>query len=382
MDETTLRQLIQEEASRVDVSAGLPSEVRRRALRRRQHRLAIVTAVGVLVAGGGTALAVLGAPGGTGTRLAVVPEPSRTDTSHVVPWVDRAAQPFIAVRPVSPPPAAVPRGTPACTAAQLRVSEVANPGYTQSDGVYITVRNAGTRPCVLHGYPAQVFAVRADGRLVKLTLRHESADLGRPNDKVIPSAVLRSKRDTASLLVDSQRACITDYRSTPVYWAVEVELADGSKLHVNTRAAGPSFFACGPVGVGPFVPVPLPEPSPAGTFEALTVHIAAPSTVSPGQLLKYTVTIANSSARAVSFHSCPSYQEAFYPAAGADFVGRYQLNCDTVHAIPARGSVRYAMQLPVPANASGTVKFTWFFLDDVGPDGATSVEVSVDGGSR
>lgn len=378
MDESRLRQFFNDEASKAGEPDVLPVEVRRRALRRRRHHLGVITtAAAVVVAGVSTAttLALVG-NSGSKTRLEVAPQPSQTTANDAVPWVDRPPQPYKPVRPAPSSPAPVPPGTPNCQSTALHVTDVTNPGYTQSDGVSITVRNTGNRSCALHGYPTRVTGIRDDGRRVRLSTSHEPADLGRPNDKTIPWAFLRPQRDVAYISVDSQRACLSDYRGLHTYRAVQVGLPGGTTLDVNISPAGYySYFACGGVGVQPFLPPALPEPSSAGTFEALSAHVEAPTTAMPGQLLRYVVTITNSSGKNVSFRSCPSYQEAFYTSGGAQFVGRYQLNCDTVHVIPAGQSVRYAMQLPVPANASGTVKFTWFLLDDVGPSGSARIQL-------
>jgi len=54
---------------------------------------------------------------------------------------------------------------------------------------------------------------------------------------------------------------------------------------------------------------------------------------------------------------------------------RLRLNCESVHAIPAHGHTRYAIQLAVPRDASGFAKLGWHLDTPTGPFAAGAVQI-------
>ncbi|MDH2445488.1 hypothetical protein QDR37_16195 [Amnibacterium sp. CER49] len=131
-------------------------------------------------------------------------------------------------------------------------------------------------------------------------------------------------------------------------------------------AAAPAvpWTSARPGGVGPLVQGPV---SPT-----LPVHaaIAAPATARAGSVLAYTVTLTNTSAKAVRLSPCPTYTEAALPS-GVPL--RYRLNCTPVRALPPSSAVRFAMRLALPADP-GAVTLRWTLAD--GPTATARVTLT------
>jgi hypothetical protein len=89
----------------------------------------------------------------------------------------------------------------------------------------------------------------------------------------------------------------------------------------------------------------------------LPVHAAvtAPATARAGSVLAYTVTLTNTSAKAVGLSPCPAYTETALPS-GTPL--RYRLNCTPVKALQPHVAVRFAMRLALPADP-GAVTVRW-----------------------
>ena len=120
-----------------------------------------------------------------------------------------------------------------------------------------------------------------------------------------------------------------------------------------------------------FPPPPPPVP------HRLVATISAPAQVRAGERLRYTVTLRNITGQPVTFGSvCPSYFES--GGRGNQLFAKegYALNCHPVRAIPAGGTVTFAMELAVtPSAALGENSFSW----ELGPDfdADTSARVSI-----
>jgi hypothetical protein len=83
--------------------------------------------------------------------------------------------------------------------------------------------------------------------------------------------------------------------------------------------------------------------------------VTAPATARAGSVLAYTVTLTNTSAKAVRLSPCPAYTETALPS-GTPL--RYRLNCTPVTALQPSRAVRFAMRLALPADP-GTVTVRW-----------------------
>jgi hypothetical protein len=96
----------------------------------------------------------------------------------------------------------------------------------------------------------------------------------------------------------------------------------------------------------------------------LTVKVDAPEQLTPGTVLKYSVTINNPTNEDIALKPCPSYTEGL-----KGFVGEtFQLNCEAAPSIPAETSTDFDMQYVVPAEAKGDNDLGWILNV---PGGAT-----------
>jgi hypothetical protein len=87
----------------------------------------------------------------------------------------------------------------------------------------------------------------------------------------------------------------------------------------------------------------------------LTGSVSAPGEITAGQSLAYTVTVTNPTATDIKLDPCPSYSEGLKGYGSKT----YLLNCDAQGVIPAQSSVDFAMQLAVPAEATGHTDLGW-----------------------
>ena len=74
-----------------------------------------------------------------------------------------------------------------------------------------------------------------------------------------------------------------------------------------------------------------------------------PKEVRLGERLKYVVELQNPTGRDIELNPCPAYYSAFGEGSTSTSLESY-LNCaDAPPAIPARGSLRFAMEIEVPS---------------------------------
>jgi hypothetical protein len=114
----------------------------------------------------------------------------------------------------------------------------------------------------------------------------------------------------------------------------------------------------------------------------LLARITAGAAARAGTGFGYLVTLTNPTARPFSLRPCPSYAEFLgglmgSGAAHSHLVRYYYLNCGTVQSIPARGSVTYQMELPLPPRlpVGFYSKLDWQIQGGAGPAVATSLTV-------
>jgi hypothetical protein len=144
----------------------------------------------------------------------------------------------------------------------------------------------------------------------------------------------------------------------------------GGRLAVSAGQPGPgglSSSRCDDASqghvlyVGPFQPTASNPPSPTPPAQ-LAVAIHAPATVVGGQRLRYQVTLTNVSGAPFHFDACPPYREAMDTVPAKRVLGMYQLNCEPVGTLASSGSVNFAMELDIPADApTGPQELSWRF---------------------
>jgi Protein of unknown function (DUF4232) len=316
--------------------------------RRRRRQAAGVVLLGLALAGA-VVVARASSPTPSGP-VAPPPAPTTQATATsggVVPW---SSTPPRAAAPARP--AAVPPGTPACTAERLH----ATAGWEGARGSlvgWVRVTSRDRAGCRLGGYPA-----------IQLLDQHQRA---------LPTRMGRYGRSQATgvLLRPGTAATVTfvwrnwcgpnpgpvDLHVTlPAGGSLVPAVAAGTPRGLTARCDAPG--APSTLSRGPFAPQrPQPPPSP---LEGLTATIGLPPTAVAGRPLRYTVTLTNPSDRPISLRDCPNYQQAVLLPDGGKAVERHLLNCATVGAIGPGQRVRFAMVLDLPVGLRpGAGVLTW-----------------------
>jgi hypothetical protein len=318
---------------------GLAMDTLRASLGRRSRRrqAAGVVLLGLVLAG---AVVVARASSPTPKRPVAPPTPTTQAPAFpggMVPWI--AAPP----RPPAPArPAAVPPGTPACTAERLHAT-AGWEGATGSLAGWVRLTSPDRAPrCRLRGYPT-----------IQLLDQHHRA---------LPTRTGRYGRSqvTGVLVWPGTAATVTfvwrnwcgpnpgrlGLRVTlPGRGSLVPAVAAGTPRELTARCDAPG--APSTLSRGPFAPQ-LPEP-PSSPLQGLTATIALPPTAVAGRPLRYTVTLTNPTQRPVSLRDCPNYKQAVLLGDDGKAVERHLLNCAPVGAIGPGQRATFAMVLQLPA---------------------------------
>jgi hypothetical protein len=300
-----------------------------------------------------SAASPLGAPG------AATPSPSPT----AVAWLDERA---VEVEPS--PPEARPAAT-ACRSADIVFDLVDAKAAAGTQFHLVEVHNAGTGRCTLAGRPSMSRVDPASGRRVAVPT-HEAMVPFEPN--LVPATV--DPGEQAAVGIATYGGCL-DGRPSVVYRDLVLRLPDGGQL----RVPGTLDATCG-VGLGQWYRVPPPPAVAPNPFAGLVASIEAPASVRVGGTLVYVVVLGNPGDRDVPFSPCPNYSQFLsYVKTG----GYYRLNC-AVPGVPAHGSVRFAMRMPVPwyggvAATPGPVPLDWSIQSDDGTGPRATATVVIEG---
>jgi hypothetical protein len=275
-------------------------------------------------------------------------------SAGVVAWVNR---PLPLYRAPDPTPISYPTTAPLCRARRLRVSRGPRGAATGHVLEELVFRNAGSRPCLLRGYPTISVESPTGGRTVL------DPHYGTFFVPLVPANVRPGRR--AFLEIETDDLCDLGRHPIVRYRDLSVRLPWGGTVDAGNvsieKQCGLSISEFGlPERYGP-----VRVPGTAGTLRA-EVHLASRLRVGLTDI-RYTVTLRNPTARAVRLRSCPGYTESVY--SGRIAVRRsFRLNCETVHVIRAHGVVRYAMRLILlrPLRAV-SAKFGWSLDTPNGP---------------
>lgn len=334
------------------------------------RRRIVIIAIAAMLTGCGTASQTfrtsspVAASGG-----ATVPAPTAAASAGragLVSWVDQpATAPPPPLAPVPPPPA-----YPACRADQIKAS--AGRGGVGLGNVLsvVMLTNVSSSNCSLSGYPTSLTGVHADGSQHVLSPGH-----GTQFDQQFAWPANLRNGQSGQLGIGTWDGCPAAQQGqqqahvqpTTAYSGEVVGLPGGGTV----RASASFDTVCG-VAVTTFG-APEPPPTLSGTYPGLSAHANLPSRVVAGTVLDYTVTLTNNTDRPVALDPCPIYQESIY--AGQPHQHTYRLNCTAVHAIPADGSVTYAMQIPVPDTSTSAAKFSWGISNSAGAYSGTVITI-------
>ena len=286
----------------------------------------------------------------------------------LVPW-DGAVP--VALQP--PPVASAPR----CQAARLRVVGTGlqfAPAVSGGTGE-ITLRNLGPNACRLTGRPqVQIVGAIPAPRQLQEQLPAEPREFPTVTP---PANMLLAVPPGAevSLDIDWRNWCVPETSGKPVPpQAIRLTLpGSAGTLDVRYNAV-PSCDTPGApttVGVHPFQPAPLPATRPwTSTVVQATIRPFSggegPLTGKPGETARFVVQIRNPSPAPISFERCPLIVEMLAPAGRPEV---HQLNCAAAVQLPAGGSLRFEMRIPIPADAPAGNNGLFWELDPTGAQG-------------
>lgn len=285
-----------------------------------------------------------------------------------IPWLPLTAGPQ---HFPTPPPLVIPPDTPPCRASDVVIQF--GGAFPPGSGVpysVIGLRNRTGSRCFLAGVPgvrllsaagnelAQAFAPMSDwpdwrNRPIPLAPHADDPDLHGPDQASV----------TLEWLASSYAASQACPHQEPPASAIALRLP-GDSTETTVTFPGPLIPCNSPIRVSPFQPFNQPEPPPVP--HRLVATLEVPAQVRAGDHLRYTVTLRNITSTPVTFGStCPRYTEGGWKGDPRLGEQSYALNCRPVPAIPAGGSVTFAMDLAVPPSASaGDLLFYW----ELGPD--------------
>jgi hypothetical protein len=287
-----------------------------------------------------------------------------TTTTGVVPWRNRPLPLYVVP---APKPIRYPTSAPRCRARQLRAGQGRTAVGLGNRLEELVFTNVGARPCLLRGTPA-ISAVTAAGRRRTLRPQHGGTYFGR----LVPADLAPGGHVFLDLA--TSRACDGGRKPAVRYLHLVFTLPGDGRIraeHVSlTEYCGLSTSEFG-----------LPEryaearaaPGSAGTLHA---RLRLPARVRPGATLRYSVTLANPTDTTVTLRPRPGFSESFVTPQ-VSVRRSYALDCDSVHAIPAHGRVRYAMRVTVPRSTKpGLAKIAWSLNTPTGPFTAGLVRIT------
>jgi hypothetical protein len=262
-------------------------------------------------------------------------------------------------------PIPAPAMPPTCRLADLYVGWIGGNGATGHILSSIGITNHGTTGCSLTGYPV-ITLITPQGTAVSLPVQQTSggwasSSPGQPTvlhpnqSEPIPY----SQFDGASFTFEWWYCAGT----APQVSAVDVTLPGVAGVR-RVEFGGPGAGSrCDTPAQGRMLLVgAIQGPSAeniALTPPALRVTLAGvPDTILAGQTIRYEITITNESKSAISFDTCPVYDEGFTP----DEMVSYELNCLPVRRLEAGSSATFAMEFAVPPvskTPAGPEKFLW-----------------------
>lgn len=220
------------------------------------------------------------------------------------------------------------------------------------------VTNTGDRACRLRGETDT--RLRDAGRELPIGYSHAINEEGRTRVTVVPPG------GRAELRLDwTGPFCV----ATTGPLELDIRLPDGGgSLRAPVR--DPARPPCGgPSETHPEIRSYLStgafdEPSePTADDSPLQALVASPGpapAARSGQLVTWVVTLRNLTAAAVPLDPCPGYYQELFSMGDATTQAVnegtvYRLNCRPVRSVPARGAVRFAMGVAVPAGMAGRV---------------------------
>jgi uncharacterized protein DUF4232 len=262
-----------------------------------------------------------------------------------VPWIDQPGS--LSLGSPMPGPA-LPTAGPPCAGSDVRPTY---DGGEHGAGVVFhrfSFTNVSATTCALRGTPNVV-----------------ATEPGKPSVTATPAAlftvvpVALPPGGQSQLEMQTMNECDANHSGAgpaTTYHALTIAIPGGGDVAVPVNLDPECGLYVGEFGVQAPDPV-YPTPPLAGA----TFKLELPASVKAGDQLRYVVDIANPTDADMALDPCPSYLEQ-----GPGDPGKtpLQLNCDAVHDVPAGETVRFAIQLPVPADTpTGPAQVCWTVID-------------------
>lgn len=285
----------------------------------------------------------------TARTLSPTPSPQESSATAIVPWSSE-----------TPAPLATPSPTPvviaqACLATQLDAGDAGWEGATGSLAGGFLVRNMSNERCRLEGRPA-IRIVDAAGRPLDVTVVAAPSPSPRP--------IVLGPHQSAPVLHEEPSGGLASETLQWFNWCgfapkeplkLTVTLPEGGVLHVpiifgsgTPRCDEPTAPSLLSVASFEETPGPSPTEPPAVAAQSLKLSLVVPEQAVAGQTLDYFAILTNETADTIALDPCPAYEERVNTS-GGPVVGDYILACATVPVIAPGASVRFAMELDLPA---------------------------------
>lgn len=324
-------------------------------------RLRLAWAILIVIGGCSSSVSQASSKPGPGTASAVAaPTQNTAPSADIVPWSSETPQPFITPAPTEPPDAA------ACRVDQVSAGVAGWQGATGSMAGGFLIWNTSQEPCRLAGRPS--IAIRdASGQELAVT------NVPAPEPPVLP--IVLPAKQPAPVLFEEAPAGLAQVTIQWFNWcgadpaepmSLAITLPEGGVLQAPVVMGGvprcDEASTGSSLSVAAFDAAPGPSPSdpPAVPAEALEVSLEVPDQATAGQTLHYVVVLTNPTTSPIDLRPCPAYMERVNAPGGGVAVD-YILDCAGVPTIAPGATIRFAMQLDIPASipASDEAAIVW-----------------------
>ena len=317
----------------------------------------------------------------------------RSTAATPIPWTS-APPVFASYAPPTVPP--IPLGVPRCDPRALRADAGVFQGAMGAivGSVYLVNDKA---PCIVSGGFALRFVDARGVVVIEAAVGDASGGPGFPGWAVAGRARIQwdafwcDAERPATAVEITYEGVVSRAHFDRAMWgggACDAYSADRPTLPASR----------GRLSAWPFTAEITPPPTPAPP--ALVPTLAAPPRVRAGQILRYVVTLTNTSGHVVDFDPCPWYSEwlvggplptdpppSGLPAYKAEhYVGTaryagqskaaFSLNCSAISRLDAGASVELAMEIVAPADGVGEGTLRWEIAEPLSKQ--ASARVSID----
>jgi hypothetical protein len=329
--------------------------------------------------------------GNAAAARAVTPSVRSTAVTPI-PWTSAPpVLPTYAPPTVRPMPLGVPRCDPRALRADAGVFQGAMGAIVGS--VYLVNDNA---PCVVSGSFALRFLDARGLVLIEAAVGDASGGPGFPGWALAGRARIQwdafwcDAERPATAVEITYEGVVSRARFDRPMWGGDA--CDGYPADARTLPASRGGLSAWPI-TEEITPPPTPAPP------ALVPTLAAPARVRAGQILRYVVTLTNTSGHVVDFDPCPWYSEWLVggplptdpPPSGlpaykaAHYVGTpryagqskaaFSLNCSAVSRLDAGASVELAMEIVAPADGAGEGTLRWEIAEPLSKQASARVTI-------